>query len=185
MRVPFSNLTPQERKRLFWFFLASALVLMFLLNLAGAPLTTPQAPYGIVSYELAGSVAQAQAMLDSWDHTTQLRAAFSLGLDYLFMPAYAGAISLACLWAAAVLRQRAWPLVALGAPLAWGQWLAALLDAIENLGLTVILFGAPVSPWPELAFWCAALKFILIFIGLVYALLGLIAATLVRISPKT
>ena len=42
-------------------------------------------------------MANAQAMLDSWDARAQLFAAFGLGLDYLFMPAYGLTAALACL----------------------------------------------------------------------------------------
>jgi hypothetical protein len=30
------------------------------------------------------------------------------------------------------------------------------------------------SPWPEIARWCATFKFILVFLGLVYAFLGVV-----------
>jgi hypothetical protein len=40
-------------------------------------------------------------MVASWDQSAQLHAAFSLGLDYLYLPLYAVTIALACVWAAA------------------------------------------------------------------------------------
>jgi len=81
-----------------------------------------------------------------------------------------------------VIRSRSWPLASLGVVLAWGQWLAAILDAVENLGLTLILFASVVSPWPEIARWCATLKFALILLGLVYALYGLAVAIVSRLA---
>jgi hypothetical protein len=49
-------------------------------------------------------------------------------------------------------------------------WLAALLDYIENIALTIILLGSYSSWWPLLAFICATIKFILIIMGIFYVL---------------
>ena len=70
------------------------------------------------------------------------------------------------------LTSRGWPLAGEGAALAWGQWLAAWFDAVENIALIAMLFGAVVSPWPQVAYWCAVIKFALVFLGLVYAFYG-------------
>ena len=170
---PFEYISPEWCKKLFWVSFAASLIIILVFGVIGEPLNTPAAPSGVVSYELAGSVAQAQAMLDSWDQTARLYAAFGLGFDYLFMLAYSSAIGLGCIMAAGALRKRGWPLAQFGSLLTWGQWLAAGLDALENIALTVILLVNVASPWPELARWCATFKFILIFLGLVYAFLGL------------
>lgn len=175
MKNPSEWIPTAQRKRAFWLLLAATLTVMVIMNLAGAPLTTPAAPLGIVSFEVAGSPAQAQAILESWNPTIQRYAAFGLGFDYVFMLAYASVIGLACLMAGESLRARGWPLASLGRNLSWGQWLAAILDAIENLGLTLVLLNNAASPWPEIARWCALSKFALLFLGLVYALFGLVA----------
>ena len=57
---------------------------MMIFAITGAPLTTEDAPYGVVSLEIAGTVENAQDILDSWDTNAQIRAAFGLGLDFLF-----------------------------------------------------------------------------------------------------
>lgn len=59
----------------------------------------------------------------------------------------------------------------LGEVLAWGQWLAALLDAVENVGLLRMIDGARLAKWPALARWCAIPKFALIVIGTLYVLI--------------
>ena len=184
MRHPFEFISAQWRRQLFWMSLVASLALMVLLNLVGAPLITAPAPQGIISYEFAGSLTQARAILDSWGPSAQLHAAFSLGLDYVFMLAYSAAIGLGCLWAADILRMRSWPLVTVGLPLAWGQWLAVALDAIENVALTALLFGSLQSPWPEIARWCATFKFALVFVGLIYTFLGLAVSLVARLAPK-
>ncbi len=119
-------------------------------QVVGRPLQTAAAPQGIVSYELAGDPATTQAILDSWGPNARVHAGFSLGLDTLFMPLYAATIALSCLWGAGAFRRRRWPLVALGRPLAWGVWLAALCDVVENIALWRLLVGPVAVPWPLL-----------------------------------
>jgi hypothetical protein len=64
--------------------------------------------------------------------------------------------------------------------MAWVAFAAAGFDYIENLGLAVSLWGEPASPWPQLAFVAALLKFAAIYSALLYALSGLIAVLLAR-----
>jgi hypothetical protein len=181
MHHPFESIRSSVRDRLTPPFIGLSLLLLFILNLVGQPLVTPAAPYGMISFELARDVDQAQAVLDSWDRIAQLRAAFSLGLDYLFIPLYAITLTLTCLWAARFRRERRrlpTLLVTIGLPgtlLAWAQSLAAGLDAIENVALVRMLFGGVTSPWPQIASICAAVKFSLLAVGIIYSLLALAA----------
>lgn len=184
MRHPFEYIPPAWRKNLFWPAFAASIIFLLIFNTTGAPLITPAAPTGIVSFELAGSLAQAQAMIDSWNAQARLIAAFGLGLDYLFMLAYSTAIGLGCLMASDALRRRNWPLARLGPWLAWGQWLAAVLDGIENVALISLLIAGVSGAWPEIAWWCAAGKFALIFLGLVYAFLGLVVHLAGRMAKE-
>ena len=184
MRHPFESIPVEKRPAAFWGLLAATLVVALLMNLIGAPLITAAAPGGIVTYELAGSVAAIQAILDSWDANAQLHAALSLGFDYVFMLVYGAALSLACLMAATQLRLAGWSLAGLGVPLAWGAWLAAALDAVENLALILLLFGPVADPWPAVARWCAIAKFLLILGCLLYAMFGLAAHLFRRLSVR-
>ena len=70
---------------------------MVSINLVSKPLITPAAPYGIISYELAGTRKVAGnhgfigiKMLACMRH-------LALGFDYLFMLLYSTTIALACL----------------------------------------------------------------------------------------
>lgn len=175
MKNPAVSLLVEKRKPVFWSLFLLTLAIMAVLNLVDQPLITPAAPFGIVSFELAGNDTRAQAILASWDETARLHAAFSLGLDYLFMPAYALTIGLGAWWAGDALKKKRWPLAGLGMPIAAGQALAALFDGVENLGLALILLAGSGAPWAALARGCALAKFGLIFLGLVYAFLGLSA----------
>jgi hypothetical protein len=173
MRYPLELIPLAWRPKVFWLLLALTLAILGVMNTVGEPLNTAAAPLGIMSFEVAGSVTKAGEMLASWDADARVRAGFIQGLDFLFPLVYSTTFGLACSWAGGVLRSARWPLAALSIPLAWGQWLAALFDAIENIALVILLFGALASPWPEVAMLCACLKFGLLFIGLIYAFYGL------------
>lgn len=157
---------------------------MLVFGVIGDPLNTPEAPAGIISYEFAGNMAQVDLILESWDAYTRQFAAFALGLDYLYMPAYAVTISLACLWAGRWLSKLAWPFHKLSAWFAWGVWFAAGLDAIENFALAVLLFGFAREPWPQVAAISASFKFGFLIIGLLYFVYGVFAAVKVGTTNR-
>jgi hypothetical protein len=171
------------RAPLFWFMLVFTLVLAVTLYILDAPLRTDAAPRGIISYEFAWTVTDAQNILDSWQGQPMLYAAFQLGLDYLYMPSYALTIALGCAWAAGVLgRKRPWPYV-LGLGLAAWQAPAALLDATENFALVkMVLNGVAAAPWPTVAAICASIKFALIIVGLAFSLAGALAWGIHRVK---
>lgn len=179
-RNPFEWLTVPGQKRMFVVSAVLAAVVMASLQVLGVPLRTPAAPASIVSYELAGSLARAQEMIASWGERGQAFAGLNLGLDYLFMVAYASAIGLGCVLAARGLFERARGAALIGVALAWGQWVAALLDALENYGLIRVLIGTQAEFWPALARWCAIPKFLIVALGLLYVIVGGIAALAVR-----
>jgi hypothetical protein len=177
----FVTLYPPQRKAIFILAVVVAVVMTLIMNVIGKPLITTAAPAGIVSFEMAGTSSQAQIILDSWDTRAKQFAAFSLGFDYLYMLAYATAISLGCLLTALAIQEQSWPFGSLGAPIALGMWLAAAFDAVENLALSFILLGgAAAEIWPAIARFCALVKFSLIFIGLIYVFFGLASGVVRR-----
>ena len=121
---------------------------------------------------ISGSGTNLQAIIDAWNENDRIRAGFSLGFDYLYMPVYSTTIALACVMAVGVLKRRAWHTS--GILLAWGLWIAALCDATENLALLTELLGNNVAPWPQVAQICATLKFGLILLGLLYVVAGVV-----------
>ena len=100
-----------------------------------------------------------------------LFAAFGLGIDYLFMPVYAIALAFGTLLA---LNKHSGWLGSLGAVAGYGAFAAAVFDAVENYALFHILLNQIYSPYPEIAYYCASIKFTLLIFGLLYALTGLI-----------
>jgi hypothetical protein len=179
MSHPLTAIAMEKRWKLFPLLLVSTLVVMAALQATGAPLRTDAAPQGIISFELTGTEAGAREIVDSWDANARAHAGFNLGLDFVFLAFYSTTIAYACVWIAATCSVGTGalkPLVTMGMLLAWGQWLAALLDATENAALLVNLLDAPAAPWPQIAQWCAAIKFGLVLLGLAYTLLGAIWA---------
>lgn len=170
---------------LFWMLFVLTIALAATLNAVDAPLRTPAAPGGILSYERAADVAAGQAMIDSWSPLARSYAAFQLGLDYLYMPAYALTIALGCLWAAKSLSARLHWLSAVGSILAAGQALAALLDATENAALLRMLFaGVAAEPWRGVAFAAATAKFALIAAGLLFVIAGFVSWLVAKLSGR-
>lgn len=164
MTHPLSFLPQQSRKPLFYGFLALTIAIFGIFNVLDAPLRTTPAPNGIVSYELAGSVDSAQAMIASWDESARQYAAFGLGFDYLFMPVYALALCLGILLANDDRNGR------IAALAGWAVLAAPLFDAVENFALWRQLINGAVSPLPQFAAACASVKFFLLIGGVLSAL---------------
>lgn len=122
----------------------------------------------IIKFELAGNLSNVRKILRDWDEVGRLKAGFGLGLDFLYLVTYSTTIGLACVWAASLLQSYRLPLASVGILLAWGQWLAAVLDILENIALVTMLFGFVRNPLPQVAKWCAIPKFGLILLGLLY-----------------
>lgn len=181
MRHPLESIPTDLRRPFFVLSLILTLVVIAAMQSVSRPLSTTAAPSGIISYELARDAATAQAIIDSWDSEVRIRAGFGLGLDYLFLALYSTVIACACAWLAATFRERARPLATVGTLLAWGQLLAAVLDAVENAALLTMLFRPPTPPWPMVAWGCAIVKFGLVLLGFLFALAG---GILLLLTPR-
>jgi hypothetical protein len=169
MQHPLEFIPQYVRKPVFYFFLFLTLLIFGIFRVLDQPLRTSAAPNGIVSFELARTVQTSESIVDSWDSNARLFAAFGLGLDYLFMPVYALALSLGSLLAgdgtAAWYRKLAvW--------LGWAAFAAAIFDAIENYALWKLLIGEAGSSFSQIAAACASVKFTLLLSGLIVSLLG-------------
>lgn len=174
MSHPFMWVSESSRKTVFWVFLGLAILLMIALQLLGAPLKTSAAPAGIVSFELAGSIDSTEKILSSWDALARAYAGLNLGLDYLFIVSYAGAIGLGCALLAASLARRLRVFAFIGVILSWAQLLAAACDATENYSLISLLLGSKTDGWALLARACAIPKFLIVLLGLAYLAVALI-----------
>ena len=159
-----------------------ALLAVFLVITVGFQFIGPAEP-SIVDFELAGTTCRAAQIINAWDMQDRIRAGFNLGLDYLYMPVYSTLLALVCVWGAGVLASRNWR--ATGLLLGWGLWAAAVFDAVENVALTVILFDTVAAPYPLVAWVCAMLKFGLIVLGLVFAVVAGVAYLARKATRRT
>lgn len=173
---PFEGIPSGGQKRALLVLIPLTLFLMAVLNVLDVPLKTDAAPFGIVSFEFVKDVSTAERILGSWDQIAQIHAGLSLGLDYLFLVVYSTTIALACVRVTTALPRRWRSLSHVGLGLAWGQWLAATLDAAENYALIMMLLGAREGWWPATAWWCAAAKFAIVASGLAYILIGAVSS---------
>lgn len=169
MHHPLEFVPQNLRKPMFYIFLALTVLIFGVFRPLDHPLRTDASPNGIVSFELAGNPNTSQAIIDSWDAHAWLYASFGLGFDYLFMPVYALALSLGLLLA---MNGRTGWYVSVAAWLGWGALAAPFFDAVENFALWKELTVGVFSPYPQLAAFCATVKFILLILGLVAALAG-------------
>lgn len=174
MMHPFLKFPPRLRNRLFIVFTGWSLLLTAVFQFLDQPLRTAAAPMGIVSFELARTVANAQAILASWDASARVYAGLSLGLDALYPPLYATAIGFACAGVAVRLQRRGrlgWMVV--GIWLTWGMAVAALFDYVENVALVAQLLGSEAAYLPTVAWAMASLKFAIIIAAFLYVIIGL------------
>jgi len=120
MNIPHPWSWVPERKQgpLFLFALLLTLAVLLALQALGAPLRSDAAPAGIISYELAGTLTAAQEVLESWGPQGRTYAGVNLGLDYLFLCAYAVSIGLACILVGRRFKPRS-PLHTVGVLLSW------------------------------------------------------------------
>jgi hypothetical protein len=172
MKTPFDWIATEKQKPAFIFLVILTVIVMGSLQIIGGPLVTEAAPGGIVAYEFAGDLPTTHAILESWGSAGQVYAGLSLGLDFLFLFAYAGSIGLGCVLAARKLGMLGGFAYRIGIWLAWGLPIAAFLDALENYALIRLLLGSELALWPVMARWCAIPKFALVGAGLLYVLVG-------------
>lgn len=169
---PFLSLSVSGQKRAFILFFVLSILVMVSLQVTGAPLKTDASPNGIISFEFAGDLDVAQRMVASWGPTGRIYAGLNLGLDYLFLVVYACAICLGCVLVARGLYRRNAAIANAGIIIANAQFLAAILDCVENYGLIQVLFATRTEAWPLVAKWCAWPKFSIVGAGLIYVIAG-------------
>ena len=168
---PFEQLTSRQLRGYFWFFLAATIVLTIILGAIGAPLGSVKTSKGggcdIVSFEIAGSVEGAKAIVDAWNaHDLMDRAKWNTWLDYLYLICYPNALALGI--AGLLVRPMSNVWRTLGRSLAWLQWLVLGSDASENIGLLHSMYGTVAAPWPQIARASAIVKFGFLAAGLLY-----------------
>ena len=180
---PFSSIEKDKLSRIFIVLGVLTLILMFTLNSINSQLSNKTAPMGIVSFELAGTMEHSQRIMAGWGEDGKTYAALSLGLDYLFLVSYASFLSLGCVLATNRLTNTGKLLIA-GILLSWSQFLAGLLDGVENWALIQFLFQSQNEFYPMLAKYCAIPKFVIIGCGILYIFTMLLFSLLSNLIKK-
>ncbi len=164
---PFRNITLKAEKKLtfslFYLFIISAVVLRYF----NMYLDNAAAPYGIFSFELAGSLDKSVEIINSWSPLAKTFAGLNLGYDFLFLLIYTLFISLLI----HKINERLWTGKAfyrIGELLIWSMFITAIFDAIENVALIKLLIGSYKEYWASVAYFFAISKFMLIGISLLY-----------------
>lgn len=172
------------RGRGLWAFGVAAAVLFALLGVADREMQDAGGP-GIVPFELAWSSERAAEILAEWGEGGQDAARLSLWLDFPFLAAYAGFLTLAVLAVrdAASARGRfryARPATAIAALPA----IAAACDAVENVNLLLVLDGDADTAAPSLAAAFATAKFAILTAAILYLVAGLAILAATRVRPR-
>ncbi len=141
---------------------------------------------GIVALEL-----KARQTVDAWqvadereprDWPRKRYAQINVGLDFAFLLIYSTALALACLLRIPVWKSRLGQRLAV--LLAWGLWIAAALDAVENVALLMLLGGDGNPALPQVARFAAIPKFALVSAALLYLLMSLPIGWLRRLGAR-
>lgn len=172
-KPPFHSLPRSRFNHAYGVTLGATLLLAVLLGALGSRFAALEGPggahYDVLSLEFARTPAKMQTIFAVWGEEGKRAAALQTGADFLFLACYSTWLAMAVGSIAVNASALGW-LARLGCGLAWGQWVAGGLDTAENGALLRCLLGTPASPWPELAFACAAAKFALVLAGLLYIL---------------
>lgn len=167
MTHPFEHIPSARRGVVLLALGAATVALLGVLGSFYGPLQNAAAPQGMVSLELAWTPERVSQMLASWSEETRMGLAFSLGLNFLCLFALTNTLALGCVWAAE--RVRSGLPAGAGALLAWGQWLAGAVWAVENSLLAAAIFGHASGASMAAASALSVVKFALTGAGLLFA----------------
>lgn len=169
-----------SRKTGLWITGVASLVLLVALAIIDGRLQDTGGP-GIIEYEFAGNREEAREMFADWGDDGRDKARLSLWLDYPYLVAYGLFVYLAVGAIRDHARRAGWArFAAVGGVLVFFPLVAALMDAIEDVGLLLALEDHGGDGALVLAFVCAAIKFASILPALLYVLVGLLRRLFAR-----
>lgn len=177
MKHPFENLSASSVRRIYWVFFVLTGVVTLLMGEFGKyhpdgvsdPAEVRTCPTTRLEFVNSAAAWETEVAQLGVNGAAALRR--QTYLDYLFLCCYSTLLVAAVI---GVTRAVTHPGVRLFARwLAWGQWLAAVLDGIENYGLLHNVSGTPSDIWAMISCYCATLKFALIVVGTLYVLFQL------------
>ena len=155
--------------------LLSALATALVMQTQAAGFKTDFTPLGIVSLELASSIAQVQQILAVWNHHDLL---LNIGLDFLFIPAYTFFFIQSL--KITVSKHRLGWLQQVGNKLIAVAYLAAALDSIENL----LMLSSMMGHYSAGSICATASIATTKFVGIGFILLYLLGSLLINFKKK-
>ena len=173
LNSPFYKLSQSAEKR--WTIISLIYLIGFivLMRFFDVPLKNEISPNGIVSFELAKTLSNSEAIINSWDANALQSAKNSMAADFLFLMVYSFFISLIV----HRLNNRVWKkgfVYQLGILICWSVFLAAFFDVIENIALVRLLYGDLQQLWSSIAYYFALMKFGLLVLGILFVLISLV-----------
>ncbi len=145
-----------------------AILMAVILRYQGSSLKTPESPRAIIDLEFADTPQRLHELLLRWDISV---VKMNIWLDFLFIVAYVLFLSIAAefcagKWNNHILKQT-------GLFLARAAYVAGIFDIAENLFMLQSINGNYTNVSLQLTFYCAAIKFILAAIIILYLLVSL------------
>lgn len=122
----------------------------------------------IIQFELARTSEESAKLLGKWHERERAVAGFNLGFDFVFILAYGTFLTLACCRAANFWGSKTFAAAWVGRIIIVTVIAAPICDVVEDIALLKQLISVPQPPWPQIAFWCATVKFSAIGVGAIY-----------------
>lgn len=146
----------------------ASVLMIIVLRWQGRSLKTPVSPGAIIDLEFADTPLRLQELLTVWNIYV---VKGNIWLDFLFIVCYVLLLSIAseiCArkWREEIMQQ-------LGFTLARVAYMAGILDIAENLLMLQSVAGNFTPTSLQLTYYCAAVKFILVALILLYLLVSL------------
>ncbi|MBD0371167.1 MAG: hypothetical protein ICV60_10060 [Pyrinomonadaceae bacterium] len=134
----------------------------------------------MMALEMAGTPKRAEEVLTVTRRANKNAVGLfrtAIAWDYLFIFVYPAWIAVGCMIVSRFVSEHNLPGAGLGLFLIILMPLTSLLDAVEDYAILRVLDNQVVSPWPEIAKWCALPKFaIALLAGIGYVIIyGIIA----------
>lgn len=147
----------------------ATIVMIVVMQWQGAVLKTTTSKMGIVNLEFADTPAELQALLLRWDTAV---VTMNIWLDFLFIISYVLFLSIAAVFCALKWKEKSKP-QQIGLFLAKTAFAAGILDIAENLLMLQSIAGIYTEASLNLTYYCAAIKFFLIGLIILYLIVSL------------
>ncbi|HLG01797.1 MAG TPA: hypothetical protein VI916_15155 [Acidimicrobiia bacterium] len=163
--MPFTRIPPGRLRRI-------AVPALVVYLLAWIPFLLVGEPDEMVRLQRAGSEANAREIVAAWSPSDTVDMAFLQGVDAVHLLTYGPLLAVGAVWAGRRLRGRlsAWSPV-----VAWMAVAASAFDALENIGMIVMIRGDVDAPVPAVTTAFATAKFSMFFLLVPYVVTGVVA----------